>query len=144
MAKLPSEQYLIQQIGGTVILFECYTERELARFDPADGRQVAEALDTIRASELGDEDACFALVWAGYFHAYADRAPEMVRETFVTEADDGTVFVMNGTAIVVSFDPADMNAVALAQKRIYDSGLSQRDKDRAHFWSGFHYGLACQ
>lgn len=73
MARLPSEQYLMQQIGSQVTLFEDFTEREIARFDPADGNAAADALDVIRDSELSGEDKCYACFWAGYFHAYANR-----------------------------------------------------------------------
>jgi hypothetical protein len=59
-------------------------------------------------------------------------------------ACDHTVFVMGGTAIITSFDPSDQNAVAIAQKSVYDSALTQDDKNRAHFWSGFFYGQDAQ
>lgn len=144
MARLPSEQYLIQQADGRVRLFEDGSERLIVAFDADNGNAIELALDLIRTSELDDQDKSFALFWAGYFHGYADRDPELARETFITEADDGTVFVMDGTAIVVSFDPADRNACARAQLAIHSSGLSQPDKDRAHFWSGFFYAHACR
>jgi hypothetical protein len=143
MARLPGMTHLIQQIGGQVILFENYTEKEIVRFDPGDGIAVADALDVIRDSELGDEDKCYACFWSGYFHAYSDRNPEMAREVFVTETTDGRVQVLqNGWTEIVKFDPRDGNASALAQKPIYDSGLSQDEKNRAHFWCGFFYALA--
>jgi hypothetical protein len=74
MARLPSERYLIQQIGGDVILFEEGTEREIVRFDPhgpggADAS--AKAQKAIHDSELDDQDKCFAHFWSGYFYAYA-------------------------------------------------------------------------
>jgi hypothetical protein len=138
MARLPSERYLIQQIDGTVVLFEDFTERAITYFDPADGTSVAAALEIIRGCELGDEDKCFACFWAGYFHAYANRDPELPRELFITQqGDTGPVVVTAAGAEVVRFDPADGNAAARAQKAIYDSALSPHDKDRAHFWSGF-------
>jgi hypothetical protein len=143
MARLPSEQYLIQQADGRVRLFEDGSERLITAFDADDGAALPLHLVIIRDSELTDEDKSFALFWAGYFHGYSNRIPEMARETFITEADDGTVFVMDGNAIAVSFDPADRNACAQAQLRIHTSGLSQPDKDRAHFWSGFFYAHAC-
>lgn len=144
MARLPGMCHVIQQIGGLVILFEDGSEREIARFDPADGIAVQNALEIIRASdELTEEDACFALVWAGYFHAYADRNPEVPGEIFVTERD-GRVLVTDAGTEIVTFDPHSMDAVARAQLPIHLSGLSQPEKDRAHFWSGFFYGLACQ
>jgi hypothetical protein len=144
MAKLPSERYLIQQSGGTVRLFENYTEALIAAFDPADGIAVQNALEAVRASDdLGDEDKCFACFWAGYFHAYADRNPEVPGEVFVTERA-GIVTVATAGTEVVAFTAADGNAAARAQKRIYDcASLSQPEKDRAHFWSGFFYAQAC-
>lgn len=143
MARLPSEQYLMQQDGGEVALFEDGSERELVRFDPADSMDAALALEFIRESdELGDEDKAFACFWAGYFHFYAGAEFAMARDPMVTEADDGTVFVMNGSAIVVSFDPRDANATAQAQGAIHGSQLHQAAKDRAHFWCGFFYGRA--
>jgi len=71
MARLPGRQFLIQQVSGTVILFEDGTEREIARFDPADISATAQAQKTIRDSELSDEDKCFAHFWSGYFYAHA-------------------------------------------------------------------------
>jgi hypothetical protein len=72
MARLPSEKYLIQQVGSDkVILFEDGTEREIVRFDPRDPSAAAQAQAAIHASELGDEDKCFAHFWSGYFYANA-------------------------------------------------------------------------
>jgi hypothetical protein len=145
MARLPSEQYLMQQAGGIVRLFEDYTEALIVAFDPADGIAVANALEAIRGSELGDEDQVFACFWAGYFHAYANRDPEVPRELFIAEADDGIVTVTTAGTEVVRFTAGDANLAAQAQKRIYDcASLSQDEKTRAYFWSGFHYGQACQ
>jgi hypothetical protein len=144
MARLPSYGYLIQQIGGMVILFQDCTEREIVRFYPGDGIATANALDVIRDSELGEEDACFACFWAGYFHAYADRRPEMARELYVTEADDGAaVTVLNAGTEVARFDPRDRDAACRAQKAVHDCvSFTQDEKNRAHFWSGFFYGQA--
>jgi hypothetical protein len=140
-------RHVINQAGGIVTLTEDGTELELVQFDPSFGPSVEQALRIIRilgnAGELSDEDACFALVWSGYFHACAPRVPEVARETFITE-EAGIVTVTAAGAEVVRFDPRDMDACGRAQKVIHDSGLSQPDKDRAHFWSGFFYGLACQ
>ncbi len=72
MARLPSEQWLIQQISGEVILFQEYTEREIVRFDPSDANATCLAQKTIYDSELSDEDKCFAHFWSGYFHAHAN------------------------------------------------------------------------
>ena len=145
MARLPSEQYLMQQADGLVRLFEDFTEQLVIQFDPADGIAVANALHAIRGSELGDEDKAFACFWAGYFHAYANRDPEVAREIFITE-DEATHVVTVTTAgtEVVAFTASDANLTAQAQKRIHDcASLSQPEKDRAHFWSGFFYGQAC-
>lgn len=71
MARLPSEQYLIQQIDGTVILFSEGTEEEIVRFDPSDANQCCLAQRTIHESGMTDEDKCFAHFWSGYFYAHA-------------------------------------------------------------------------
>ena len=71
MARLPSDMYIIQQIGGVVILWEDGTEREIVRFDPSDSNAAAQAQKTIYDSELGPEDRCFAHFWSGYFYAHA-------------------------------------------------------------------------
>lgn len=68
MSRLPSERFLIQQIGGQVVLFEDVTEREIVRFDPSNGNAAAQAQKTIYDSELSDEDKCFAHFWSGYFY----------------------------------------------------------------------------
>jgi hypothetical protein len=145
MARLPSEKYLMQQIGGQVLLFEDGTEREITRFDPADGIAVENALDVIRDSELSDEDRCYGCFWAGYFHAHADRIPEMRRVTYAAEAEEGrAVVVLDAGTEVVRFDPRDANAAARSQKNIYDSGLSDYEKSRAYAWCGFFYAHASQ
>jgi hypothetical protein len=74
MAQLPGEEWLIQQIGGQVILFHRYTEEEILRFDPADGNAAAIAQLTIHETDrLGPEQKCFAHFWSGYFYAYASN-----------------------------------------------------------------------
>lgn len=74
MARLPSTRYLIQQIGGSVILFEDYTEREIVKFDPASQGDTARAQKVIHDDpQMSDEDKCFAHLWCGYFYAYAGR-----------------------------------------------------------------------
>jgi hypothetical protein len=145
MARLPSEQYLIQQADGIVRLFEDYTERQIVAFPAGDGIEVAEALRHIRESrDLGDEDKASACFWAGYFHAHANRPLELAREIFITEDEDTRVVTVTtaGTE-VVAFSASDANLTAQAQKRIHDcASLSQPEKDRAHFWSGFFYAQA--
>lgn len=72
MARLPSNLYLIQQIGDDVVLFEDFTERELIRFNPSNAMQTAMTQKTIHElAELSPEDKCFAHFWSGYFHAHA-------------------------------------------------------------------------
>lgn len=74
MAQLPGEEYLIQQIGGVVVLFHRYTEEEIVKFDPADGNACARAQKTIHDSEaLSPEEKCFAHFWCGYFYAHASN-----------------------------------------------------------------------
>jgi hypothetical protein len=69
MARLPSERYLMQRIGGTVVLFEEGTEREIAKFDPSDRASVEQARQAIRRSDLDVADKEDAHFWCGYFHA---------------------------------------------------------------------------
>ena len=71
MARLPGEQFRIQQVGGSVVLFEDYTEREIVRFNPASADDSARAQKVIHDSELSDEDKAFAHFWSGYFYACA-------------------------------------------------------------------------
>lgn len=71
MASL-GENWLIQQIGGEVILFQRYTEEEIVRFTAADGNQAAQAQKVIYDEDrLTDEEKCFAHFWSGYFYAHA-------------------------------------------------------------------------
>jgi hypothetical protein len=72
MAGLPPDgEWLIQQIDGTVILFNRYTEEEIVRFNPSDMNAVAMAQNTIHDSDrLDDEQKCFAHFWSGYFYAH--------------------------------------------------------------------------
>lgn len=69
MARLPGNRgWLIQQIGGEVVLFQEGTEIEIVRFDPGNPSSIGPALNLIWNSNLGDEDKSFALFWAGYFY----------------------------------------------------------------------------
>ena len=77
MARLPGDKYLIQQIGGEVILFEEYTEREIVRFNPSDRDAAAKAQAQIYQSDLSDEEKSFAHFWSGYFYAYAHLGAEV-------------------------------------------------------------------
>jgi hypothetical protein len=74
MAQL-SDNWLIQQIGGEVILFQRYTEEEVVRFSPGDADMTARAQKVIHDDDrLSDEEKSFAHFWSGYFHAYATGA----------------------------------------------------------------------
>jgi len=74
MAQLPPNgDWLIQQIGGEVILFHRYTEEEVLRFVPSDTDAVAVAQKKIYdTDQLTDEEKCFAHFWSGYFYAHAN------------------------------------------------------------------------
>jgi hypothetical protein len=145
MARLPSERYLMQEIGGAAVLFENYTECEIVRFDPSDDKAAYAALAVIVESELGDEDRCYACFWAGYFRGNAVLDFHAPREPYIV-CSRGLVVVAAVPAGVeiARFDPADGNAAARAQKSIYDSPLlSAVEKSRAYFWSGCAYAHAC-
>lgn len=72
MAQLPGENWIIQQIGGSVVLYHRYTEEEIVRFDPDNPDEAARAQKTIHDSgRLNDEEKCFAHFWSGYFHAHS-------------------------------------------------------------------------
>jgi hypothetical protein len=73
MAQLPPDgEWLIQQIDGTVILFQRYTEEEIVRFDPNDGNAAARAQSAIHHSDLlTDEQKSMAHFWSGYFYGHA-------------------------------------------------------------------------
>jgi len=74
MAQLPGGDWLIQQIGGEVILFHRDTEVELVRFNPADPSSFGPAMATVAADDrLNMEQKIFAGFWAGYFYAYTTR-----------------------------------------------------------------------
>ena len=79
MAQLPPDgEWLIQQIGGEVVLFHRYTEEEVVRFDPSDADVCSKAQKKIHdfksettGVELTAEQKCFAHFWSGYFYAHA-------------------------------------------------------------------------
>lgn len=71
MARLPSDMYIINQIGHDVVIWEEGPETEIVRFDVMDSDAVARAQSTIFDSKLSDEDKCFAHFWSGYFYACA-------------------------------------------------------------------------
>ena len=77
MALLPSQDWVIQQIDGTVVLYQQGTEEEIVRFDPANSNETAQAQKVIYDDpRLSDEDKSFAHFWSGYFYAYAHMQPE--------------------------------------------------------------------
>lgn len=109
MARLPSYQYLIQQIGDRVVLFEDGTEAEVVRFDPADGSAVARAQKVIHDSDLSDEDKTFAHFWAGYYYAYLSpaeervtRALDLIRKHGDTDGADHKQWVLAQVAALLS------------------------------------------
>lgn len=71
MAQLPSQQWLIQQIDGEVILFHRDTEEEIVRYSAGNAHRAALAQKVIFDSQLSDEDKCFAHFWCGYFYGRA-------------------------------------------------------------------------
>lgn len=72
MARICDGNWLIQQIGGQVILFREDTEEEIVRFDPIDANAAAQAQKIIHNDErLSPEEKSFAHFWSGYFYAYA-------------------------------------------------------------------------
>ena len=75
MAQLPPDgEWLIQHIGGQVILFHRHTEEEVVRFDPTNPSSCARAQRTISEStKLDAEQKCFAHFWSGYFYAHASE-----------------------------------------------------------------------
>lgn len=73
MAQLPPDgEWLMQQIGGRVVLFHRYTEEELVSFNPSDINAAARAQREIHElAQLNPEQKAFAHFWAGYFYACA-------------------------------------------------------------------------
>lgn len=72
MASLAGGNWLMQQIGGQVVLFHRDTEEEIVRFDPSDANATAIAQGIIFNSDrLSDEERSFGNFWSGYFYAYA-------------------------------------------------------------------------
>ena len=75
MAQLPPDgTWLIQQIGGEVVLFHRHTEEELVKFDPSDADASAVAQGHIANTDrLDAEQKSMAHFWSGYFYAHATR-----------------------------------------------------------------------
>ena len=78
MAQLPPDgEWLMQQIGGLVVLFNRYTEEEIVKYNPLDANISAQAQKIIYDSNrLSDEQKCFAHFWSGYFYGYASGFSE--------------------------------------------------------------------
>lgn len=74
MARLADGNWLMQQMGGEVVLFHEYTEEEIVRFDPSDANAAAQAQKVIHDSlKLTHEETTFAHFWSGYFYAHATK-----------------------------------------------------------------------
>lgn len=74
MARLPSERFLVQQIGPDVVVFEDMTEREVVRFPASSADAAAKAQKAIYDCDwMDDQDKCFAHFWCGYFYAHASH-----------------------------------------------------------------------
>lgn len=78
MAQLPPDgEWLIQQIGGKVVLFHRYTEEELVSFPVSDRDAVARAqLKIHNLDRLDNEQKAFAHFWSGYFYAHGGHTNE--------------------------------------------------------------------
>lgn len=151
MARLPSERYLMQDIGGRVVLFEDGTERELASFQAASEDMAVVAQCLMGAlDELGDEDRCFAHFWSGYFHAHASGM-QRTEAAFdglvlrpgelVTPGEGDMVLEQAGDppGVVVSYPARDGSATARAQNVIHDMELLGDARMLAHFWCGYFW-----
>ncbi len=72
MARLPGrDDWLIQQIGGDVVLYQRGSEVEIVRFNPAEPESFGPAQQVIHESRLTDEQKSMAHFWSGYFYAHA-------------------------------------------------------------------------
>lgn len=68
----PDGTWLIQQIGGEVVLFHRHTQVEVVRFNPGDLSSVLPAQRVIAEyPRLSAEQKSFAHFWSGYFFAHA-------------------------------------------------------------------------
>ena len=78
MAQLPPDgEWLVQQIGHEVIVFQRHTEEEIVRFPAADGNLAAMAQKIIHDDgRLTDEQKSMAHFWSGYFYAHATLLKE--------------------------------------------------------------------
>jgi hypothetical protein len=72
MVRLFSGEWMLQQVGDTVILFHAETEEEVVRFVAADVNEVSRAQHAIFGyHRMSDEDKAFAHFWCGYFYGLA-------------------------------------------------------------------------
>lgn len=73
MAQLPPDgEWLVQQIGGDVILFHRHTEMEIVRAPADNADLMVRAQATIyKAPQLNAEQKSMAHFWFGYFYAHA-------------------------------------------------------------------------
>lgn len=72
MAQLPPDgTWIMQELGGQVVLFHRHTEEELIRFDPSSAHAAAQAQGDIHVlTQLDDQQKAFAHFWSGYFYAH--------------------------------------------------------------------------
>ena len=73
MAQLPPDgSWLVQQIGGYVVVIHRYTEEIIVKFPAADANLAAMAQKLIHdAPQLDAEQKSMAHFWSGYFYAHA-------------------------------------------------------------------------
>lgn len=70
MARLPSLQWLVQEVDGVVSVFREGDEKTIVEFNARNGIETMMAMKPLwESTELSDEDKCFAIFWCGYFHA---------------------------------------------------------------------------
>lgn len=76
MAQLPPDgEWLVQQIGDEVVVYQRYTEQEIVKFVAFDADAAACAQGVIaNCEELDAEQKSFAHFWSGYFYAHATYA----------------------------------------------------------------------
>ena len=144
MAQLPPDgTWLMQEVGGTVILFHRYTEKEIARFDPGDPASVERAFEAIAGSGLGDEATCFAYFWAGYFSGHALYPPPEGSRVSYDKGKHQVVIMRGGDfepLVVHTYDAGDRNLTAQAQSVVhFSAAIPDADKPMVHFWCGYFW-----
>jgi hypothetical protein len=72
MAQLPPDgDWLVQNIGGDIVIYHRYTEEEVVRYPSGNANATSKAQQIIFESEkLTDEQKCFAHFWCGYFYGH--------------------------------------------------------------------------